>query len=1255
MTSTLDIRSFPLQGSQLIEASAGTGKTFTIALLYTRLILQHGGETAFNRALNPEEILVVTFTDAATQELKDRIRARLAEAARCFFSPDDVCDPLLNALRSDYPPTRWAACARLLTLAAQSMDQAAVSTIHSWCYRMLREHAFDSGSLFHQNLITNQKDILADLIRDYWRQQFYILPAGSGSAIQNIFADPDALLKAVQPLINKTNTILTFRGHTQNTVKELSDALAPFVQAAGYIESLEQQARDLWAQNQGELEAILDDKRASLHKNSYAESKTDEGFSQLKQSLADWSLGGASPDRMHRFAQGSWKLSGGAVQPEHPALAAIAELVSAQEELKQQTGPDLRAIILSHASNWLEIALQQRLYEKAELGFDDLMLQLDRALQGPQGDKLAAQIRRDFPVALIDEFQDTDPLQYRIFDRIYNVVENRQDCAMIMIGDPKQAIYSFRNADIHTYLAARQATEGRHFNLDRNFRSTHGLVNAINKLFSRADNFERGAFRFRHEDKNPLPFLAVNANGRNETLILNNRETAPLTIWQLPGSDNEQHTVPVTQYRSQMAQICADQIAGLLASGNSRFESAAEKTEDRALRPKDMAVLVRNRTEADLVRAALHRHRLASVYLSDRESVFATPEARDVLRWLQACAEPGNERRVRAALGTRSLRMTLAQLLLLQQDEQVWEIQTELFRDLHKLWQSQGVLPMLRHLMQSHQLPQRLRAEPDGERPLTNLLHLAEYLQKASTQHEGEQALIRHLAEQIEDPGDEEILRLESDNDLIRVVTIHKSKGLEYPLVFLPFIADWKEVDGTVKQVSIPVAAPAGTAAHRRLEIAGRDADKLAWQTADDERLSEDMRLLYVAMTRATHALWLGIAPVCASGKSMGSALHKSAAGYLLGGGQSLSAEQLNHALSALSEACDEISVINTDSLSSVAISTHPGILSDTVSFKPASLSTRSPDEKWWIASYSSLKTGTVNALEPERATDDQIVEEQLDNTARAMDISRKDFNPFAPGLHGFRRGPKPGTFLHNLLEWADETGFSNTIRDDKNRLAVIRQRCELMNWAQDSERLDNWLKTFLQTRFRLSPDTELDLCHVESSQSELEFLFASHIVSSERIDDLCRRYLFKNRPRPVLMPTQLNGMVKGFIDLVFCHQGRYYVADWKSNYLGPHDQSYTLETIRTEVLHNRYDVQYAIYLLALHRLLLSRVPDYDYDRHIGGAVYFFLRGWQAESQGLLVDKPPRKFIEALDGLFSGKSITQPPEQLSLMEPEARS
>lgn len=1241
MSRTLDISRFPLRGSQLIEASAGTGKTFTIALLYTRLILQHGGDDErFTRALSPEQILVVTFTDAATQELRDRIRARLAAAARCFMPEAGVdeagIDAELRQLREGFAPEQWPQCARRLTLAAQAMDQSAVSTIHSWCYRMLREHAFDSGSLFQQELVSSQREVLDDLTRDYWRQHFYVLNGNAAALVQQVFSTPDALLKAVRPLLNKSGARLSFAGRTLTSSGHLWQALQQFVDQQAQLEAIEDSARQQWLSASDELDAILDQWRPVLNLQTFNEAKSDDTFTELKLALREWARGGERPKRIQRFAQDQWKLKKAgkdvAAQPEHPALAAIARLCEQEQALAGSDAPDVRASVLAHAVVWMEQALAQRLQQKAELGFDDLLLQLDRALQGPRGEQLAVRIRAQFPVAMIDEFQDTDPLQYRIFDRIYRIADSdgsTRSHAIIMIGDPKQAIYSFRHADIHTYLQARNATADRHYNLGTNYRSSQALVSAVNHLFSHADQWPAGAFRFRTQDDSnrddPLPFLPVKAKGRPEQLIIAGEVAPAMHLWHLQAPENERETFSNGAYVSAMASRCASVIADLLLNpnGDHGFRDASQHSV-RPVRPGDIAILVRNRNEADEIRGALFNHRLASVYLSDRESVFSSLEASDLLRWLRACAEPGDERKLRAALATVSLDMPLAQLQQLALDELLWEEHTVLFRELNRRWRQQGVLPMLRILMQHYELPTRLMQRPDGERRLTNLLHLAEVLQRASQQYDGEQALIRYLAEQIQNPDEEEILRLESDEDLIRVVTIHKSKGLEYPLVFLPFICTSKPVDGSRDSVLIVDEQHPG---QRRLEVAGNKLADAAWQRADEERLAEDLRLLYVAVTRACHAVWLGMAAV---GRGNTSSLHLTAPGYVLAGGATLDAAGLGMALKNLAHGCSHIVCEQAPEISAVLAPQAPA--PKTPASKPALVSQRPPLAPWWIASYSALKTGTMT-MAVQQASDDQVAEEVSSEQATAVGTGPA-FSRFASGLHGFHRGPGPGTFLHNVLEWACNTGFATAAADSAARLQHIRSACDIRGWQDDVQRLDQWLGGFITTTFRLDQQIHINLCELAVCQAELEFLFASHAMTTSALDAACQRYLSPGRARPALLPTQLNGMIKGFIDLVFEHNGRYFVADWKSNYLGPRDEDYSPEAMTQEVLLKRYDVQYALYLLALHRLLRSRLPDYDYNRHIGGAVYFFLRGWQAPSQGIVFDKPPEAFIEQLDQLF---------------------
>ncbi|MBO3277686.1 exodeoxyribonuclease V subunit beta [Pseudomonas schmalbachii] len=1216
----LDVLDFPLHGSRLIEASAGTGKTFTIALLYVRLVLAHGGEQAFGRPLSPPEILVVTFTDAATQELRDRIRLRLTEAAHCFAEPEAKHDGLLVQLRDSYPAERWPGRARLLRLAAEWMDEAAVSTIHSWCYRMLREHAFDSGSLFTQDLAADQSELLAEAVRDYWRRNFYPLARGAANAVAHCWSGPEALARALQPLLAQQEAGFRYADRPLLAPESLAALLEQTGEWYANRDAAETGAREAWKAEREGVEKLLHDLRPHLNGTSYRGKDDDATFAGWLEALAAWSEGGAAPDNLGKFGQTRIKLKGKATVPEHPALQAIDALLELDGDC-----PNIAPSLLLHALGEVRAALEAEKQRRAELGFDDLLIRLDRALAGPGGGHLAERIREQFPVALIDEFQDTDPLQYRIFERIYRIADNPPDLGLFLIGDPKQAIYAFRGADIHTYLRARAATAGRHYTLGTNYRSTVDMVAAANGCFAFAEKHERGAFRFADETgENPVPFHGVEANGRDEVLELDGQPAPAMTFWTL---DNDGQVVGSTLYRKEMAARCASAIRDWLTLAQQDRAGFRKEGGLKPLRPADIAILVRGRSEAEAIRNELAARRLSSVYLSDRDSVFDSPEAGDLLHWLRACADPGDDGALRAALATRSLDLDWQTLERLNQDERFWEDTVLRFRDYRALWQQQGVLPMLRRLLADFALPARLLRQADGERSLTNLLHLAEWLQREAVELDGEHALLRVLAEQLENPSSEEILRLESDADLIKVVTIHKSKGLEYPLVLLPFICSWRELDG---KSATPPSFQDGDA--RVVELS-RDKDLVAaaFDKANDERLSEDMRLLYVALTRARHAVWLGMAPLV-SGNAKSPGLHKGAVGYLLGGGVALAVEDIHKRLEDLQTGCTAIAIEPAPSVDEqLYVAEEAGALGN------AREPRRRVAEKWWIASYSALAALAVEgdedeilpppaADEPTSASEDLLRESVLEERHEAEALP-------APGsLHAFPRGSNPGSFLHGLLEWAADEGFA-ALSDDAIRDQIAR-RCRLRGWEEWIDPLSDWLPRLLRTDFLLPDAAPVRLAGLASYQKEMEFWFATKQVDSRRLDALARQHTLGGAVRPALQPNQLNGMLKGFIDLVFEHEGRYYVADYKSNWLGADEAAYDREAIRGALLAHRYDLQYVLYLFALHRLLQARLADYDYDRHVGGALYLFLRGSQSATQGLHWEKPPKQLMDELDALF---------------------
>ena len=633
--------------------------------------------------------------------------------------------------------------------------------------------------------------------------------------------------------------------------------------------------------------------------------------------------------------------------------------------------PTPDAAVLQHAAQWVGTRFEEEKRRRAEMGFDDMLLRLDAALQSDGGERLATLIREQFPVALIDEFQDTDPVQYRIFESIYRIEDNNPECGLFLIGDPKQAIYAFRGADIYTYLRARQATAGRLHTLGTNFRSSHGMVSAVNHVFERAESREtgRGAFLFREKNgENPVPFLPVESQGRKEVLHIDGQVVPALNIWHLSADQPLSGAV----YRQQLAAACASEITALLNGGQQGRAGFIQDGKDfRGLLPADIAILVRDGKEAQAVRGELSARGVRSVYLSDKDSVFAAQEAHDLLTWLKACAEPDVERPLRAALACITLNLSLAELERLNQDELAWEARVMQFRRYRELWRKQGVLPMLRRLLHDFQLPQTLITRSDGERVLTNLLHLSELLQQAAAELDGEQALIRHLSEHLAlsgQAGEEQILRLESDEQLVKVVTIHKSKGLEYPLVFLPFICSAKPVDGS--RLPLHYHDASGKA-----QVTLKPTAELIVQ-ADDERLAEDLRLLYVALTRAQHACWLGVTDL-KRGNNNSSVLHLSALGYLLGGGAPLAESAgLKRWLEDLQQDCPALSY---GEMPEATVEHYHPPHNDATLLAPL-IPKRKASENWWIASYSALRIGDSMSVGTDEAPESPQAQKLFDD-----------------------------------------------------------------------------------------------------------------------------------------------------------------------------------------------------------------------------------------------------------------------------------
>lgn len=850
MTDTaesLDPLRLPLRGERLIEASAGTGKTFTIAALYLRLLLGLGGESAYSRAISVEELLVVTFTEAATEELRGRIRSNIHELRiACLRGESD--NPLYSALLAEIDDKDDAA--KTLLLAERQMDEAAVFTIHGFCQRMLSLNAFESGMLFEQQLIEDESRLRYQACADFWRRHCYPLTRDIAAVIHDVWKGPRDLLKSLDRWLQGEAPQLKSPPAPDETLAERHQ------QIIARIDSLKQQ----WREQVGEIEGVLEN--SGLDRRKYNRGNQGKWLEKVNAWAQEETLSYQLPDALEKFAQSFLleRTKAGGEPPVHPLFSAVESLLASSLTLTD--------LVLARAMVEIRDAVAREKRRRGELGFDDMLSRLDEALRGDSGEALASAIRQRFPVAMIDEFQDTDPQQYRIFRRIWR---QQPETALLLIGDPKQAIYAFRGADIFTYMKAR-GDVAAHYTLDTNWRSSPGMVGSVNRLFSLSDN----PFMFRE-----IPFLPVKAAAKNQGLCftVDAADVPAMNVWLMPGD-----TVGSGDYQTFMAQLCATQIRDWLSAGQQGRALLWRGETSRPVQASDITVLVRNRLEAAQVREALQTLGIPSVYLSNRDSVFETLEAQELLWLLQAVLAPERENTLRSALATSMFGLTALDIENLNQDEQAWDALVEEFSDYRQIWRQRGVMPMLRALMTARHIAENLLATRGGERRLTDILHISELLQEAASQLESEHALVRWLAQHIAEPDSNaasQQMRLESDKHLVQIVTIHKSKGLEYSLVWLPFIARFRKQDQAFYHDRETFAA-----------VLDLGQDEASLELAEAERLAEDLRLLYVALTRAVWHCSLGVAPL-SSRKSGNSDFHLSALGRLLQAGEAMDAAGL--------------------------------------------------------------------------------------------------------------------------------------------------------------------------------------------------------------------------------------------------------------------------------------------------------------------------------------------------------------------------
>ena len=838
-TIPLNPITLPLNQISLIEASAGTGKTYTIGSLYLRLLLK-AGENNFSRPLNVEEILVVTFTEMATEELKKKIRERITDAINKLTAFAKTQDK--SAFKNDEFLT--ALCDNLdifeaihrLKLAEQNMDLAAIYTIHGFCRRMLMQYAFHSGIHFNLELIKDQSDLLVRFANEFWREHFYPLDFESANFIATELVSPAKVLSLLKADLGKDLQV-----EIENK-QALSVPIQIFLPQylGGYQKALNE-LKAFWLESADEILAIITnelekdypkDQLKSLNRKKYQVKRLGDWINKINQwsnNPRDYQINTTLKDYfLQSSIEKNCEESTDKNKDKKPATPFYSPIFAELEKrVNALMTPDLLSkLTLYHYRQGLQQKLLDYKLNHQEKSFDDLLRLLCEALQDAQGDELAEMIRFQYPFAMIDEFQDTDSQQYAIFSKIYR--DNpEKNTGFIMIGDPKQAIYRFRGADIFTYLKASDEAQSR-FELTKNYRSEKHLVDGVNALF----DFPQSPFIYQN-----IKFTAVDSRDDHLRFYLNGK-AEPAYRFYLTESDKVNKT--------EMAKICAISIQHWLKSAAENQAVFQNEDTRKTLQAANIAVLVRDKNEAALVKNELQKLGIASVYLSDQNSVFDSNVAKELAWVLKACLNVA-ERPILNAIATALFGLNAADIHQIQQNEADWQRWADSFAQYQQTWQRQGILAMLHQILLEQGISERLLSQATGERDLTDFLHLAEILQQAATLHESESALLSWFEKQIQGEGRQEAqIRLESERQLVKIVTIHKSKGLEYDLVWLPFLAVPSK-DPSKKDINIYYSKERD---ETLWDIENRNLNALC-----EETFAEELRLLYVALTRAKYQM----------------------------------------------------------------------------------------------------------------------------------------------------------------------------------------------------------------------------------------------------------------------------------------------------------------------------------------------------------------------------------------------------------------
>ncbi|MFM7358717.1 MAG: UvrD-helicase domain-containing protein [Sediminibacterium sp.] len=1116
-----EVEEVVLEKSNVIEAGAGTGKTYSIGILVLRLILE--------KKMPVQEILMVTFTKAAVAELETRIREFITLAYQTAMGKDAGDETIQWLVKKSIKAQGEEETRRLLKEALALMDETSIQTIHSFCQKTLQEFAFETQQVFGAEAISPEQmqEMILQAVNDEWRIHITTL---SLELLEYINSKLDRAI-----LLNMVNEVLGGKKfHIQVVPRNpLLDATHQ-QELLDEIESAVNASDAQWQSLLDHYNDIEKDYQSAIAANGTA-----------RRYLADYTTAETLIPYIHQ------KSGSGYIQTLFPEILAGLEQWKQLEETITRT----KQLVTFRIYSWLLNEIIHKLAEKKErrsvLSFDDMIELLHKAVCIDKHAGLIQSLRKKYKAVFIDEFQDTDRLQYEIFSVLFT---QQPDTISFLIGDPKQSIYGWRKADLFTYFKAAKEADNQ-FGMTVNYRSVSPLIKAFNDFFLPQPNFDTFYFSGAPDAILYQPVEAPDPNDKGQ-MLLNDKEVAPISICRETGGIEDRVAI---------------RIADLLYQQDYCIQ---KNNQSQNIRPSDITVLVRYGYEANKVKKALSRYQIPAITLSDT-GILSTDEATEIL-FLLTAMESHKIGKINQAVTSPIAGYSIPDLEGLDEEALV-----EKFRYWHSLWIAKGIYVALQSVFACFDTTTRLlqSASDDGERKLSNYIQLAEILHQTENRLKFRPTeLVNWLQKATEgkrEEGDEYEQRIESDAEAVQIITIHKSKGLEFNIVMAPYL-ELKHEFKKDKLYSFRDAA--GKFFFGKSESLNDDERQLI----EIQQEQENRRLLYVALTRAKYKCYLFTETADGANGTLGVFI-----------------DALVNNASVLIETTDTLPDVPVNFL-------YNSTATQLASFSQAN-SFVLKDKNWQKLSYSFLN------YEPGSS--------KFSESSRSNTSGDDAYDQFI--FHQLRKGAFSGNLVHYLMEHVDFSNpaqWTTMVSRSLQRMAPGLEATHTEGLKQMTEELSELELKAGNLSWQLKQITPVNRL------TELEFNFPVQEFMTRELMSLST----SDTPFHLKDGQEWQGLMNGKIDFIGYHEGRYYIVDWKTNHLGYQTDDYGAAALQEAMSNNNYHLQYFIYLSALYKFLQQRLPGFDYEQHIGGVYYLFVRGIRRKGeQGIFYRRPSQEELLA--------------------------